>query len=312
MQCRHISVGKYILCLHHPYVLHIGGIPAHISRQAIAGVYKRWLYGIPVHTCPVVAILQIIFQRRLGEKCLPQVIYRAIGCRSKRPRNGRKLKIIGAAGPFKVIDVYSAFGVQGIYLLGMAGQQRCYFQVTVQKRGRCGGIYRQLIQRTGQCRHLGLVVGIHTQHSVLDRVFAIRHLLREGPLIQPHHGTAQRQVFVHIIIKAGSHEVLLLKTKGGIVLVLDIDRHTRVEYTSVDDLQFAQAIVHGIVLVLHQLGATGRYCYRTRWYIEATQKYIRRRGRFIAAPHDVPVILLRLLRHGFGRVVKYLVDVFLL
>ena len=267
-------VRKNILRLNNPYILKVTGVLAHVSWQTIAGVHQRRFYGVPIHTAPVIAILEIIFQRSLREKGLAQPVNGAKWRGRKRPGYRREFEIIAAARTFKVINIHCSLGVQRIYLLRMAGQQRRYFQVTVQEGWRGSGVYRQLVQRTGKSRHFCLVVSIHTDHSILDRVFAIRYLLRERALIQAHDGTTQCKVLIHIVIETGGHEILLLKTERGIILILYVDGYTRVKDTRIDDLQFAQAIVHSIVLVLHQLGTARRHTYRPRRDIEAPQKYV--------------------------------------
>ena len=152
----------------------------------------------------------------------------------------------------------------------MAGQQCCYFQVTIQERGRSSRIDGQLIQCTGYRRLFRLIVRIQPYHCIFYRVITIRYLLGKRPLIQPHDGTTQCQLFVHIIVQSHRHKVLLLKTERGIVLILHIDRYTGIKYTRIDDLQLAQSVVYRIVLVLYKFGTTRRHSYRARRYIKAT------------------------------------------
>ncbi len=146
----------------------------------------------------------------------------------------------------------TSIGVRSVDLLGVTRLQHRSFCISRDGRRGLGGIERKFIKQFGQSGHFTAVIQIHSIHRIANGIFSVELLDEERPLAQPNNGTSKRQFLAGEVIEAHAQEILLLKSEGLIVLVIDVDGYTRIDNGLIDDTQTSQIVIDLVIDILDQ------------------------------------------------------------
>ena len=135
-------------------------------------------------------------------------------------------------------------------------------------------------------------MGIHAPNSVGERLATRVHFRGDRSFVQVHDCTANRQIFVELILHVCSEQRLTLHGEQCLILQLHIHVRSRLQYGLVQYGYCSHGVVHGVVHVLYQRSATRSYHHTSAWHVHRVQANLIACWAFVFT-HQRKLILLR-------------------
>ncbi|OAV73378.1 hypothetical protein Barb6_00308 [Bacteroidales bacterium Barb6] len=234
------------------------------------GVFARkdTVYAVPSRQGAVLAVVNVVGKSGFGEAGRGKIVV----------RRGGDLPCVGVlqAGvdlrAFKIIKIGIPACVLALVMpCNQIGKLRLkgYLARTGQRQ------QRQLVEQVGQLLTLRLVGCVQSPQQIINRLIPYGSLHRHRHLQHVHHGAAQREILIELIIHIHAKHRLALHTEHGLVFQRNTDRRIACHNALVEDCNRPHDIIHRIIRILGKLCTAGCHPHRPASHIRCPQLNLR-------------------------------------
>ena len=278
-------------------VAQCGDIVADMRRGIGLRIAENMIDCIPCQQSAVFVIRDLVDILRLGKRSW---------CGSQEPITRIVNVNIGGCA-LKIIYICRS---DGSHIVGMTRNHVGKLRIDLEGTRSGGCDPGDLVYGIGQPLHLRLIRSVDTPYRICQRLGAGIHLGRKRTLAQVHNGSTQHEVFGKLILDMRAKQRFALQRECTLVFQFDIHIGSALQYRLVEYGHGSHHIIHRIIHILYQFGATGSYSHTSSRHIHRTQTNLAAIRALIFTSQMEFVFLAHLLRYDQRRVIQLLETVF--